>query len=118
MWKEDERKCEKCKSGFYSFNKDDEICFDCPEHSMCDTNGSFINVLSGYWRSGYFSSNIYKCYINEACIGEDSCAEGYEGPLCNTCAISNSEKFYKNSSNKCESCNKAAASYAIFGIVR
>jgi len=72
--------------------------------------------MPGYWRSGYFSTDIYQCFIEDACLG-DICAYSYEGPLCDTCINNGNMSFFKMPQKGCVQCNDALSSYIIMAIV-
>ena len=106
-----------CKQGYFSFKNTDEYCSECPKNALCNKNGSFINVTFGFWKSDYFSLNIFECKIPEACIGEGKCSEGYEGLLCDSCYVGNDVQYYKNASNQCQICNQSLIPFFLVGIV-
>ncbi|GMH73473.1 hypothetical protein TrST_g4716 [Triparma strigata] len=77
-------------------------CLECPEGTSCVEPGVTVKELPvkrGYWRSDDNSSNIVKCYIEEACAqspavksanvtkmtSDHQCAMGHIGPVCNVC---------------------------------
>ena len=69
---------------------------DCLLNADCP-GGDIITVNYGYWRSGFYSTNIIKCLYKDACIGgnlsrvKDNntehplCKYGYGGNLCHQC---------------------------------
>lgn len=90
----------------------DSYCHKCPENAECNNNGSFINVLPGFWRENYFSATILECNIEGSCLG-NHCNDGYEGPLCDTC-INN---YFKQPQVGCIKCESALSSYIFMSIV-
>ena len=104
--------CKQCPNGEYSLDQTDIYCHKCPDNAYCDFNGSFINVLPGYWRSDYFSTVITECLIPEACSG-NSCRNGHEGPLCDSCL----DGYYKSLQVGCEKCENALSSYFVMAVV-
>lgn len=100
-----------CPNGEYSLDQNDTYCNKCPENAECKINGSFINVLPGYWRENYFSTLILECFTREACLG-NQCAEGYKGPLCDVC----SNNYFKQPQFGCVKCD-SVFSYVFFTIV-
>lgn len=106
-----------CPNGYYSLEQRDESCKICPDNAKCFHNGSFIELLPGYWRSGYYSTKIYKCESDYACLGADLCEKGYEGPLCDTCINKLNYQFYKTFDLMCIRCEEAIISYVFFGLV-
>lgn len=78
---------------------------------MCEvgTELSTLIIFNGYFRFSALSTEIYKCPTEEACPGGtnvSSCAEGYSGPLCQTCAAEpEPNRFFKDSNTGlCQSC--------------
>lgn len=104
--------CQKCPTGEYSLNTNDTYCRRCPPNAQCTTNGSFLNVLPGYWRSNYFSTSILECFMPNACLGNE-CNEGYEGPLCDTCKAN----YFKSFNYDCIKCKSAIVSYILMALV-
>lgn len=104
--------CQKCSKGEYSLSVNDLYCYKCPDNAECNGNGSFINVLPGFWREDYFSTNVLECYIPEACLGNE-CKPGYEGPLCDTCI----HNYFKQPQAGCVECESALSQYFIMAIV-
>ncbi|GMH66849.1 hypothetical protein TL16_g04526 [Triparma laevis f. inornata] len=86
-------------------------CEYCPDGTNCTDPGITLETLplvSGYWRSGFDSEKIEKCYTPKACTqanvtvepGKETtqCAEGHEGPICNVCA----DMYAKSVTGQCE----------------
>lgn len=105
-----------CPKGEFSLSANDSYCQKCPLNSICEKNGSFISVNPGFWRSSYYSTGIYKCYLSEACMG-NTCSKEYDGPLCDLC-IRNQQKYYfKTPKIGCKICNEEISEYFIVGTV-
>jgi len=108
--------CTQCPNGEYSLDQSDTYCHECPDNAECDVNGSYINVMPGYWRSDYFSTDILACIISDACLG-NSCSEGYEGILCDTCITDNNNSYFKVPQSGCVQCKNGTLSYVIMCVV-
>ena len=108
--------CNQCPNGEYSLDQKDGYCSKCPNNAECDYNGSYINVNPGYWRSDYFSTNIIECFISDACLG-NSCQNGYEGPLCDTCVVNSNVSYFKAPQLGCKACQGEISSFIIMSIV-
>mmetsp|Transcript_32830 Transcript_32830/g.57361 ORF Transcript_32830/g.57361 Transcript_32830/m.57361 type:complete len:684 (+) Transcript_32830:82-2133(+) len=78
--------CVVCSPGTYSLQKGVARCSYCPDHAEC-SGGSRIVVDDDYWKLNEFSDDIYKCLIEEICLGGEivTCDEGYSGRLCTEC---------------------------------
>eukprot|EP00942_MAST-04A_sp_MAST-4A-sp1_P010943 g10943.t1 len=90
----------------------DTTCSKCPKDAVCH-RGNFY-VPDKYWRFDYNSTELFECPIHISCLGApiikeggqtndsalESCAEHYEGNLCNTCATD----FAKGLYGTCEKC--------------
>ena len=112
-----ERVCTECPLGSYSLVEPDtytlselsyDVCQSCPdskEVKYCE--GDDIYLKEGYWRISTDSDAISSCPKDgPSCLGgleagDDSCNEGYHGPLC---AICNDDYYYSSTSNTCEAC--------------
>ena len=57
-----------------------------------------------------------ECYIPDACLG-NTCREGYEGPLFDTCVINNNVSYFKQPQTGCSKCENALSSYCIMASV-
>ena len=112
----DSNSCSQCSSGEYSFNSTEYFCHKCPDNTICDSNGSFIDVMPGYWRSDYYSTLIIECFLPDACLGKE-CRDGYEGPLCDTCITNEQAGQYKSLQSGCSKCQEVLTSYILMGIV-
>ncbi|GMH77627.1 hypothetical protein TrLO_g10306 [Triparma laevis f. longispina] len=91
-------------------------CKICPEGTLCHDAGVTIDKLPlkrGFWRSGFDSSNVVKCYTEDACSQtpstkfvnitnpiDEQCAGGHTGPICNVCLTG----YAKNFLGICETC--------------
>ena len=80
----------------------------------CTLGGNKLFPKEGYWRFNENSTRFLKCPKEIACIGASEdfygsqefstgvCAEGYEGPLCDSCSNGYSAIY-----NKCIKCTNA-----------
>jgi hypothetical protein len=98
--------CLDCSEGTYLM-KPDNNCKECVNHATCF--GGFKMVpRAGYWKSSKYSEVIYKCPLEEACVGfqsqdddySGSCAYGYKGFKCFECI----EGYTKVGSSRCGKC--------------
>jgi len=91
-------------------------CVECPEGTSCVEPGVTIEDLPlkrGFWRSTRNSSNVVKCYTNDACAQQQlqetansrkkqtQCAMGHSGPLCDVCLPG----YAKDVLGNCETCD-------------
>eukprot|EP00347_Sterkiella_histriomuscorum_P011816 403370990 len=121
----DGQSCQICGVGFYSLQQQSNQCYECPSHSEC-LGEDKINVKKGYWRSGFYSTNIIECLIEEACIGgfittnkssNDLCNLGYGGNLCHSCILQGDQQFTRIGKHECGLCpSKAMNLLYILGI--
>ena len=111
--------CILCNNNKFSLNSSDGFCQICPmEASYCYEN--IISLKNGYWRSGGNTTLIYECDREiESCLGGylSECAEGYRGPLCNSCNVSDIiySKSFDNSCVQCSTNTAAIIMKLIFG---
>ena len=105
----------------YESNPPTESCKVCPDEAI-DCMGTTIELYEGYWRLAG-NDIIYECPKGGACsgglgVGDELCAEGHEGPMCDVCSAN-----YFASDSKCIPCEDAAlstgaiAAYSVFGII-
>jgi hypothetical protein len=57
----------------------------------------------GFYMSNTLAEVFVKCQIADACVGQDMCADGYEGYKCGDCSLQ-----YYRSGSKCEKCGEMA----------
>eukprot|EP00163_Fabomonas_tropica_P033242 TRINITY_DN863_c0_g1_i5.p1 TRINITY_DN863_c0_g1~~TRINITY_DN863_c0_g1_i5.p1 ORF type:complete len:6170 (-),score=768.16 TRINITY_DN863_c0_g1_i5:895-19404(-) len=107
------RRACQCISGYYdelfaqNYNQT-ASCTVCPEGANCP-GGKVIEQIPGYWRSSNSSDKFYKC-VGQACLGgQQECAAGHEGPLCDVC-----ESGHGKFGTTCEPCPEAQYSMLIF----
>ena len=115
--------CTPCEIPSFEHNG---VCVDCPKGLDWATAASGVPlsqlaVLKGYWRPSDDSFNLFKCPIEDACVGTasaearrrlgrsgrnrtDLCRRGYDGVLCSVCELD----FVFNL-GRCEKC--ASMSY-------
>eukprot|EP00163_Fabomonas_tropica_P029841 TRINITY_DN6563_c0_g1_i1.p1 TRINITY_DN6563_c0_g1~~TRINITY_DN6563_c0_g1_i1.p1 ORF type:complete len:1525 (-),score=339.28 TRINITY_DN6563_c0_g1_i1:254-4828(-) len=102
--------CE-CAFGFFRLHAN-ETCSTCPEGAFCP-GGSNITATPGFWRGERSSATFYKCQLEEVCPGGEveSCAEGYEGPMCASCV-----EGYGRLGRRCVTCPKGGLSWALLAL--
>ncbi|KRX03000.1 Pectin lyase fold/virulence factor [Pseudocohnilembus persalinus] len=94
---------ELCSKGLYLKEGGNLYCDSCIEEGQCDGGYAPIYPKPQYWRSNTQSFNFLYCENNiDACAGNDTCAEGYKGPMCEQCDL---VQRYNKSGNKCEKCS-------------
>ena len=86
-----------------SLNNSYPVCAECSEGALCDSLGLVAPLgQAGYYKvvtaSGQYQ--FIRCYSGNACVGESSCARGYKGTLCGSCAAG----YYKTKGVDCEEC--------------
>ena len=115
------------------FENAEGVCQNCPDGVDCTMVGAALNTLSicsGYWRASSTSAVVLKCFLGSvACFGTgpccedqddcdahkvtnstDYCADGYKGPLCNTC----SRGYFMNwAESTCDLCTNIGSKGAI-----
>ena len=80
--------CDVCETGSYLDQA--YTCRACPEGVKCDKPGKLetLELEPGYFRGTPESHKVYPCTLGDAACpgsnetGDELCAEGYEGPLC------------------------------------
>jgi predicted outer membrane repeat protein len=109
--------CVFCESGTYSLTHDtanldqDSVCHPCPPHTTSCFASSLV-LPAGFWRISPQSDDIFPCpYGKFACrggelTGDESCLEGYEGPLCGICQPGFS---LQSSTQRCVVCSGSSA---------
>ena len=93
--------CENCTIGFYNLKAGDE-CQKCVDGAVC-LGENKIYTKAGYWRRHNHTDQVFKCFNEDACLGDmDSlqCSEGYEGNLCQVC----SQGYSNGNENSCSKC--------------
>jgi hypothetical protein len=116
--------CTPCEKPFFELKG---VCVDCPRGLGCDAAASGVPlsqlaVLKGYWRRSESSFDLYKCPLDDACVGTapaearrrlddaaDLCGPGYDGVLCSVC-----ESGFVLNLGRCEEC--ASMSYTSLAI--
>lgn len=121
----------ECGSGYYGLPNSNKLCTPCPACSNCVEaaspsvcSGGFVEPVSapGYWRSvsstasltasanatNLFdnSFNFTVCVPPTGCVGNNTCATGYQGTACSVCIP---KKFHRDLlTGFCVPCPKAA----------
>ena len=106
--------CNICLSGTYNI-KPGAKCETCPSGATC-VGG--LQAIKGYWRSGYYSSNFFKCPYEPACLADGLnktgiCEKGYKGNCCHSCLAG----YMKTFESECRECLSKAHSGTILAIV-
>ena len=117
-----ERVCTTCPLGSYSLVEPAslsltdltyEVCEQCPASSIAKScSGDTIILQEGHWRITTATDFISECHKDgPSCeggslAGDESCGEGYHGPLC---AICDADYFYSSASNTCEVCTTGSS---------
>ena len=91
-------------------------CLRCSEDGSVDCDDpAVVRVMEGFYLEdveGFAKRNrdlrAFQCPMTAGCIGgpraNESCADGYEGPLCGTCTLG-----YYRSSTSCKECSEMGA---------
>ncbi|CAE7240635.1 unnamed protein product [Symbiodinium natans] len=99
-----------CRRGFYERLASE--CLECPSGVICEEGGSelaSLNLSQGYWRLARDVTDVYACSTEDAClggtaVGDEGCAEGHEGPRCESC----SDMFFREpDTGRCRACSSA-----------
>lgn len=117
-----DRVCTSCPVGSYSLVEPNtkqlsdlthSVCEQCPNSDIAKyCAGDSIFLQEGQWRISTSTDFILSCPKDApSCQGgleaaDDSCGEGYHGPLC---AICDNDYFYSSASNTCEMCSNESA---------
>jgi len=79
-----ENTCKLCEPGTYSLEYNSTFCNDCKTGMNC-FGGSNITLDKNYWRPSNMSDELFDCPIDDICLAEEECEEGYKGRLCAEC---------------------------------
>jgi len=112
--------CQSCIPPTFSVNSS-QPCTNCPDNADCPGQSQIV-PKPNYWSTGPQSSAIIKCRDGgfnrcENKNNQQSCLEGYAGPLCEACDFRNS--FVETGYLKCGQCKDPQQSLqysVIFGI--
>ena len=88
--------CETCETQCTIDDKP-QPCLNCQGHGTLVRN---VSIEEGWWRSHDWSYKFLQCPVNEAC-SNGTCALGYSGPVCMTCA----EGYSKDPMGSCSLCD-------------
>jgi hypothetical protein len=77
-------------------------CEPCPQYGICDGT-SIVVTEPGNWRANFQAYTFYPCEPAAACPQSTQCANGYEGPLCGSCASG-----YGLSGSECMLCDSSS----------
>ncbi|CUI14595.1 transmembrane protein, putative [Bodo saltans] len=97
---------QKCVSGTEYAATGSFNCEPCPQYGICDGTSNVITE-PGHWRANYQAFTFYACEPAEACPQSTQCGNGYQGPLCGSCADG-----YGLSGSECMPCEKASLNAA------
>ena len=101
------QQCRACENGFVQPYAAQTSCLECPSDRVnCDTRAE-IDVRPGYYRvaeATVTNISVWRCARDSACnggptAGNESCADGHDGPLCGTC-----KRGYYRGRLRCEAC--------------
>ena len=118
----EERTCEKCPIGFYSYTIQSEPyeCLPCPRNAVCPGDNIMI-PKAGYVRMHEVSIVFIRCFLQQACLlGEKTdvlgkCAEGYQGVMCAACA----EGSWKRTNTfECSECTNTGITANFFLLIQ
>lgn len=117
-----DRVCTVCPVGSYSLVEPDvkslseltySVCQQCPNSDVAKgCQGDSIYLQEGHWRISTSTDFILSCPKDApSCQGglvaaDESCGEGYHGPLC---AICDDDYFFSSASNTCEMCSASSS---------
>jgi len=107
----------QCRDGRYKARASDTYCSLCPANLECANNR--VGVARGYWRYAGTDNYGLQCAppSDSRCVGgfgagNQLCAEGYAGPLCNVCA-----RDYANFNGLCKHCQRSPVNITIIVFV-
>ncbi|CUG89063.1 transmembrane protein, putative, partial [Bodo saltans] len=86
-------------------------CAPCPEFGICDGTSN-VAVVPGNWRANRKSYTFYSCDPPDACPQATTCAAGYEGALCGSCAAG-----YGMSGTMCMPCLSQTLNYTFTALL-
>ena len=118
----EERTCEKCPIGFYSYtiSREPYECLPCPRFAVCPGENVMV-PKAGYVRMHESSIIFIRCFLEKACIlGEKTaplgtCHEGYQGIMCASC----DDGLWKRTNTfKCSECTNTGLKANIFLLVQ
>ena len=103
-----------CMRGYFMIEGGSEgntTCTRCAEEGThCNTSGILLKnipLLPDFWRMTPLSTDIRRCYSQNACNGgtnvSEFCSEGREGPVCDNCISG----YDKNVDDECSECGSS-----------
>lgn len=123
------RACAACPNGTVSLTEpasvnlaqltETVVCRRCPEFSE-DCFADQIVAMPGYWRSSAEAFTLHNCpFDKHACaggtaVGDASCKEGFEGPLC---AVCQQDFIYSPFTRTCTRCDSSRIEIIVVGVV-
>ncbi|KRX10670.1 Pectin lyase fold/virulence factor [Pseudocohnilembus persalinus] len=97
-------KFELCKQNTYLEYGGSDNCEDCLDNAVC--KGGYVPLYpdQDFWREELSPYSLYECKNNQAaCTGNDTCASGHQGLLCEQC---DRKKKYTKENHECKKCGK------------
>ena len=91
--------CKPCPALTYGLDPLFSSCDACPANANCTGRDAIIPLI-GHWHSHPYSIQIHLCPRQGVCVDTGTCAVGYEGKMCGTCA----EGFGSYGPFRCGSC--------------
>ncbi|KAM3127333.1 hypothetical protein pb186bvf_020559 [Paramecium bursaria] len=114
FFNETSKYCQECSGNTYTVEINSKLCQFIDENFIANVSSAQIQLKSGCWRAYVFSQKIDSCYhLYENCvggwgIGNQLCAEGHIGALCEQCDLYNIKgngSYSVSSLYSCGSCN-------------
>ncbi|CUG89502.1 transmembrane protein, putative [Bodo saltans] len=101
---------ESCGTGSYGV-QGGYVCFVCPADASCDGTTT-IAAAPGYWRGTVTSPYLYACSPAQSCPSSTTCATGYEGAICGSCAAG-----YGRTVTSCDLCGSVVAPWIFVALI-
>ncbi|KAL1503142.1 hypothetical protein AB1Y20_011204 [Prymnesium parvum] len=118
--------CEVCAPGYFlepGYTASSASCNPCPKGAVCGWNTTLatLGVQRGFWRLSPLTSTVYECQGEKALnltnatackggqSGDDVCAPGHSGPLCQVCLREN--QYFND--GFCEECPTPGAELVV-----
>jgi predicted outer membrane repeat protein len=77
--------CRPCPALTFGLNPTFTSCDPCPVNANCTGRDAIIPLI-GHWHSHPYSTQVHRCPRSRVCGYNGTCAEGYDGNLCGSCA--------------------------------
>ena len=98
----------RCRAGFHGATQ--QFCAPCPVGAICDGGLARPRSQHGWWRLN--TTRFVRCLPSHACLGNNTCASGYGGDMCNTCGAG-----HYRSQQDCDICSGESSATFVFSIV-